>query len=154
MTKADIFKTFFVAGLFVLASCGNETSTNNNNNSTAPTASVSSEEKTDYPAGKTVYQKTCITCHMATGTGMQGTYPPLANSDFLLADKFRAIHQVIKGSATKYTVNGNEYNGVMPPQQLSDEEVAQVLSYVYHSWGNNGFVVTAADVKSVRDTLK
>jgi len=142
---------FLLFAILLLASCSNS---NTSNSTSSSSSSVTTEEKTAYPEGKTVYQKTCITCHEASGNGMQGMYPPLANSDFLLADKYRAIHQVIKGSATKYTVNGTEYNGVMPPQQLSDEEIANVLNYVYHSWGNNGFTLTAAEVKGVRDTLK
>jgi nitrite reductase (NO-forming) len=54
----------------------------------------------------------------------------------------------------KLTVNGTEYQGVMTPQPLNDSDVAQVLNYVYHSFGNNGFTVSASDVKSVRDTIK
>jgi nitrite reductase (NO-forming) len=85
---------------------------------------------------------------------MQGTYPPLAGSDYLLADKYRAIRQVLKGSMKKITVNGSDYQGVMTPQSLNDSDAAQVLNYVYHSFGNNGFMVSAADVKAVRDTIK
>ena len=128
--------------------------TTNNNNSGTVAGAPAEEEKTAYPEGKTIYQKTCIACHGNAGEGTMGTYPPLAKSDFLLADKNRAIYQVIKGSSTTYTVNGASYNGVMPPQGLSDEETAQVLSYVYHAWSNNGFVIAAADVKAVRDTIK
>ncbi len=142
----------------LFASCS-DSSTNTSNNSTASSntessAPVTTEEKTAYPQGKTIYQKTCIVCHMASGEGMTGTYPPLAKSDFLLADKNRAIHQVLKGSSATYTVNGNSYTGVMPPQGLTDDETAQVLNYVYHTWGNNGFTITASDVKAVRDTIK
>jgi|SRR6185312_4744403 len=131
------------------ASCiGNSDNSKENNN--APTATSNSP----YAAGKTIYQKTCLTCHQADGKGMQGTYPPLAGSDYLLADKFRAIRQVIKGSSNKIIVNGNNYQSVMTPQGLNDSDIAQVLNYVYHSFGNDGFMVTTADVKAVRDTAK
>ena len=72
----------------------------------------------------------------------------------MLADKFRAIKQVLKGSMNKITVNGTDYQGVMTPQVLCDSDAANVLNYVYHSFGNNGFTVSSTDVKSVRDTLK
>ncbi len=133
----------------VFASCGGDGNNSAANNNTSPAPG-----DTPYLAGKTIYQKTCITCHQPNGKGTQGIYPPLAGSDYLLADKFRAIHQVLKGSSVKITVNGNPYQGAMTPQGLNDSDVAQVLNYVYHSFGNNGFTVSSADVKSVRDTLK
>src|SRR5208282_2757507 len=104
--------------------------------------------------GKTVYQKTCIACHQPNGQGISGAYPPLAGSDYLLADKYRAIHQVIKGSSGTINVNGSTFNGLMPPQPLKDTDIAAALNYVYHSWGNKGFNVSALEVKKVRDTVK
>lgn len=133
-----------------MGSCGG----GNENNSTQTNNTPAATENVPYAAGKIIYQKTCITCHQADGKGMQGTYPPLAGSDYLLADKFRAIRQVIKGSSNKITVNGNDYQSVMTPQGLNDSDIARVLNYVYHSFGNNGFTVTPADVKAVRDTIK
>lgn len=135
----------------LLISCNDSSNSSSTNTSTSATTTT---ENTAYPEGKKIYQKTCIVCHQSTGEGMMGTYPPLANSDYLLANKYRGMHQVLKGSSTAITVNGNTYNGVMPPQSLSDEEVAQVLNYIYHSWGNNAFTLSASDVKSVRDSLK
>lgn len=135
--------------VFGFGSCGE-----NNDNSTQTNNTSAASDNSQYAAGKTIYQKTCITCHQADGKGMQGTYPPLAGSDYLLADKYRAIKQVLKGSMSKITVNGADYQGVMPPQSLNDSDAAQVLNYVYHSFGNNGFTVISADVKAVRDTIK
>lgn len=154
MTKVDMKKYLIITSLLAFAACMSNTNNNNSSGTVAGTSASSEEEKTAYPEGKTIYQKTCIACHGTSGEGTMGTYPPLAKSDFLLADKNRAIYQVIKGSSTTYTVNGASYNGVMPPQGLSDEETSQVLNYVYHAWTNNGPVLTAADVKAVRDTIK
>jgi len=139
---------YFSLIIFLLFAACEDSGTKNS------TASSASTENTAYPAGKTIYQKTCISCHQPDGKGIQGTYPPLANSDFLQADKNRAIAQILKGSVATYVVNGTSYNGIMPPQQLNDGDVAEVLNYVYHSWGNNGFTISAIDVKAVRDTLK
>ncbi|MGP8217381.1 MAG: c-type cytochrome [Bacteroidia bacterium] len=117
-----------------------------------------SEENDNSPLapGKKVYQTTCVVCHQPDGAGVTGIYPPLAQSDYLLADKNRAIHQVLKGSSGEIKVNGKTFHSLMPPQggNLKDDEIAAVLNYVYHSFGNNGFTITAADVKAVRDTVK
>ena len=101
-------------------------------------------------SGEEVYLKTCVACHQANGGGISNSFPPLAKSDYL-ADKERAILQVIKGKSGEMVVNGSTYNGTMPPQQLNDEEIAAVLTYVYSSFGNTGGAVTAAEVKAVRD---
>jgi len=101
------------------------------------------------PSGETIYKRSCTSCHMANGEGIPNVYPPLAKSDYL-ADKDRAITQVIKGSSGEIVVNGNKYNNTMPPQQLNDEEIAAVLTYVYSSWENNGTKVTAEEVKAIR----
>lgn len=101
--------------------------------------------------GEEIYQGYCLACHMSEGEGLPGAFPPLAKSDYLMADKTRSIQQVMHGSEGEMVVNGETYNGMMPPQPLSDEEVAHVLNYVRNSWGNEGEVVTFAEVKAVRD---
>jgi nitrite reductase (NO-forming) len=92
----------------------------------------------------------CIACHQATGQGIPMAFPPLAKADYLNADKIRAIKAVTGGLQGKLVVNGAEFNGVMPAWQLTDEEVANVLTYVLNSWGNNGEEVTPAEVKANR----
>lgn len=104
----------------------------------------------DVNKGKIVYSKTCVACHQATGAGVPGAFPPLAKSDYLNADVNRAIKQVIKGSNGPITVNGKKYTTPMPPQALSDQQVADVLTYVYANWGNSKKVVTVAMVKAQR----
>ena len=101
------------------------------------------------PSGETIYKRSCTSCHMANGEGIPNVYPPLAKSDYL-ADKERAITQVIKGSSGEIVVNGQKYNNTMPPQQLNDEEIAAVLTYVYTNWENNGTPVTVDEVKAAR----
>jgi len=99
--------------------------------------------------GEEVYKKTCVACHQANGEGIAGTFPPLAKSDFLV-NKDAVIEQVLKGKTGEMTVNGVKYNNVMPPQAISDEEIAAVLTYVYSSWGNTGAAVTSDEVKTIR----
>ena len=92
----------------------------------------------------------CAACHQANGQGIPKAFPPLVRSDYLNADKVRAIRTVTGGLQGPITVNGEKYNGVMPAWTLSDEDVAAVLSYIYGSWGNSGKEVSAKDVKTHR----
>lgn len=102
-------------------------------------------------AGQQLFAGTCSVCHQGNGVGLTGVFPPLAKSDFLLGDLQKTIGVVLNGMAGKVTVNGVEYNSVMPPMaQLNDDEVANILTYVMNSWGNPGGIVSAADVKKVR----
>jgi nitrite reductase (NO-forming) len=100
--------------------------------------------------GEVVFQANCMACHQKDGQGIPGAFPPLAKSDFLNADKMRAIRTVIGGKQGSLTVNGKTYDGVMPAWTLNDEEVANVLSYLFASWGNSGKTVTPAEVKAAR----
>lgn len=100
--------------------------------------------------GKQIYGQTCVACHQPTGQGIEGAFPPLAKADYLNADVDRAIGIVLHGLTGEITVNGKKYNSVMTRQTLSDDEVANVLTYVYNSWGNNKTVVTPERVKKVK----
>ena len=87
---------------------------------------------------------------MANGKGVPAVYPPLAQADYLLADKERAIRQALYGMEGEMVVNGQTYNSVMPPQDLTDQEAADVLNYIYNSWGNSGEPVTPEEVAAQR----
>jgi len=100
--------------------------------------------------GKVIYDKVCIACHQSAGQGIPGAFPPLAKSDFLNKDVNRAIKGVVKGLTGPITVNGKKFSGAMPAQPLSDQQLADVFTYVYSSWGNNKKVVTPAMVKAQR----
>lgn len=102
-------------------------------------------------AGKALYNGTCSVCHQANGAGLNGVFPPLAQSDYLNADIQRSVGTVLHGLSGKVMVNGKEYNSVMPPMnQLNDDEVANILTYVLNSWDNKGGQVKTSDVKSER----
>jgi nitrite reductase (NO-forming) len=100
--------------------------------------------------GKTVYINKCLTCHMGDGGGVPGVYPPVAKSDYLLADRARAIKQVLYGAQGKMIVNGKVYNGVMPPQALTNQQAADVLNYIFNSWGNSAEYVSPEEVSKNR----
>jgi nitrite reductase (NO-forming) len=101
-------------------------------------------------SGKGIFGTTCFACHQSEGQGVPNAFPPLAKSDYLNADPKRAIQAVIRGLSGEITVNGKKINSVMPSQNLTDDEIADVLTYVYSSWGNNKTVVTPAMVKAQR----
>ncbi len=115
---------------------------------------VATSEKTlaeKMESGKQIYMKTCFACHQAEGQGIPNAFPPLANSDYLNADVRRSIEIVVKGKTGEITVNGEKYNSVMTRQAISNSEVADVLTYVYNSWGNNKTNVTKAQVDAVKN---
>jgi mono/diheme cytochrome c family protein len=106
-------------------------------------------------AGGLLFKGTCSTCHQDNGQGLQNVFPPLAKSDYLLGDPQRAIAVVLNGLTGPVTVNGSTYNSVMPPMsQLNDDEVANILTYVLNTWGNNGPAISAEQVAKVRATTK
>ena len=100
--------------------------------------------------GKNVYGRTCVACHQASGQGIPSVFPPLAESDYLNEDVKRAIDIVLHGKSGEITVNGEKYNSVMTAQNISDQEAANVLTYIYNNWGNNGTEVTEEMVKAQR----
>ncbi len=100
--------------------------------------------------GKSVFARTCLACHQSEGQGIKGVFPPLAKSDFLNNNKEKAIDAVLFGLKGEITVNGEKYNSVMPGQSLTDQEVADVLNYVYNNWGNNKTFVTPINVRDRR----
>jgi len=102
-------------------------------------------------AGKVLYSGTCSACHQQSGRGLPGIFPPLASSDYLVADKARAIAIVLNGKTGPVTVNGQDYNSVMAPlSQLNDDEVAHILTYVMSTMGNKGPRVLPEEVAKVR----
>ena len=105
---------------------------------------------TENAAGLDIYNTNCKACHQATGQGMAGVFPPLAKSDYL-TDKEATIKQVLHGSTGELVVNGVTYNGTMTPfSNLSDEEISEVLNFVYNSWGNIPAEVTVEEVAALR----
>ena len=109
--------------------------------------------ETQIAAGKTLFNGTCSVCHQPTGLGIPMVFPPLAKSDFLMADKLRSVAIALNGLQGEVVVNGVKYNSVMPPMSnLTDDAIANILTYVRNSFGNVGEAVTAVEVSKVRAT--
>ena len=104
--------------------------------------------------GERVYNANCAACHQPNGKGLTGAFPPLAGSDYLKGDRKKVMTAALFGLSGPITVNGVEYNGVMPSMgHLPDEDLAAALTYVFKSWGNDGAAVSAAEVAALRAEL-
>ena len=111
--------------------------------------------KKNMDAGKKVYETYCLVCHQQDGTGVPRMNPPLTKTSYVLGDKKKLIGIVLKGMDEQVEIDGNFYTNVMAPHDfLSDQEVADVLTYVRNSFGNKASIVSAAEVKAERAKLK
>jgi mono/diheme cytochrome c family protein len=113
-----------------------------------PGAAKTKAEK--FELGRRLFTSICAACHQPTGQGVPNVFPPLAGSDFLNADKLRAIKTVINGRQGEVVVNGLKFNNSMPQFPLGDEDIANVLTFVYNSFGNSGLEVNTEEVKLAR----
>lgn len=105
--------------------------------------------------GAKVYAMTCIGCHMANGLGTAGLNPPLAGSEWVLEpDPARIIRIVLGGLQGPIQVKGQTYGAAaMVPWKdvLTDEQIADVLTYVRTAWGNSAPPVEPEQVTKVRE---
>lgn len=115
------------------------------------TITYSQVTKTQLDAGKKVYLKNCVSCHQSDGGGVPGLNPPLIKTDWVLGHKKRLIHTLLNGLVDPIVVNGEEYSNPMPSQaHLTDQEIADVLTYIRNSFGNKASHVHASEVKAHR----
>jgi mono/diheme cytochrome c family protein len=105
-------------------------------------------------AGKKVYDINCMGCHMANGKGVPRMNPPLVNSPYVMGHAPSLIELVLKGS--EFFGNADRgYNNLMAPfRALSDEQIADVTTYIRNTFGKTGDEINAADVKQVREKIK
>ncbi|TGE06225.1 c-type cytochrome [Hymenobacter fodinae] len=105
-------------------------------------------------AGKAVYVQNCLTCHQADGGGVDGLNPPLTKTTWVLGDKTRLVKVVLNGLQGE-DIDGEPYNNVMPAFDiLTDQQIADVLTYVRNSFGNKASAIKAPEVKTIRATNK
>ena len=105
--------------------------------------------------GKRLYSQNCVVCHQANGQGVAGQFPPLAGSEWVNgSDKHGENHLVLlmlHGHQGPMQVMGNNYNNAMPQwKQLSDDQIASILTYIRSDWGNKGDAVSPAYVAQLR----
>lgn len=104
--------------------------------------------------GKAVYGRICAACHLGSGKGVPGNnIPALAGSALATGDAGKPISIVLHGFRGPIERNGVQINGQMAAwkDQLSDQEIADVLTYVRSAFGNAGAAVTPDEVKTIRE---
>ena len=110
--------------------------------------------------GKKVYSNNCFMCHGLNGEGVSGVFPPLAKSDYLTKRAERKERDMligipINGLSGKITVNGKDYDGIMPAlSTLTEKEVAAVLTFITNSWGNSAKEFSTEEVRAAKASLK
>ena len=109
-------------------------------------------ESPELADGRRVFTQICSACHQGNGMGLPGAFPPLAMSDFLNNNPKGAISIVLHGLSGKITVNNTGYESQMPAfgSQLSDAEIAHVLTFVLNNFNNKGGTITEDEVKATR----
>ncbi|HZL12238.1 MAG TPA: cytochrome c [Prolixibacteraceae bacterium] len=106
--------------------------------------------KKEHP-GKAVYTQYCLVCHQADGSGVPNMHPPLGPGSWVGKDPKELVALMMKGLSGKIEVNGEVYKSYMPSHaKLTNNEIANVLSYIRSSFGNDFEPVTADFVKKVK----
>lgn len=122
---------------------------------TAPGGETAVVETEDLAAlakeGAAIYAARCAGCHQPTGAGMPPLFPPLAGAEQVNGADEELVDILLKGLNGPITVKGAQYNGQMPAfADLSDKEIAAVANHLRSSWGNNGKLISPAQVKARR----
>jgi mono/diheme cytochrome c family protein len=100
--------------------------------------------------GETVYTTNCGACHQPNGLGLAGVFPPLANDAMVAGPPEAHINVVLKGMVG-VPIGGVAYASAMPAwPQLSDQQIAAVVTYERNSWGNKSGMVEPAQVAALR----
>src|SRR5881628_1828854 len=113
-------------------------------------------ELSPHDRGKKIFAANCQTCHQANGLGVAGQYPPLAGSEFTTGGSRRPGMIVLKGLQGPVTVKGQKFgSAVMQPwdKTLTDQKIADVLTYERSEWGNSASPVTAEQIAALRKEL-
>src|ERR1700726_1247771 len=113
-------------------------------------------ELTPHDRGKKIFAANCQTCHQANGLGVPGQYPPLTGSEFTTGGSHRPAMIVLKGLQGPVTVKGQKFGrAVLQPwdKTLTDQRIADVLTYERSEWGNNASPVTAEQIAALRKEL-
>jgi mono/diheme cytochrome c family protein len=101
--------------------------------------------------GQQVYNGNCVACHQASGKGLPGVFPPLDGSEWVNGDERVLANILLHGITGEINVLGQTYKGAMPPfPQLSDAELAAVLSHVRSAWSNKAAPLKAELIEKER----
>ena len=144
-TSRNLLFILFVTFGTILLACANK------QNGKAPGNGDAIGSDTVLQAGKSLYASYCLSCHQTDGSGVPGMVPPLTDTDWVIGDKKRLIESVLYGVKGEIEVNGVVYDQEMPPQDyLPDYEIAYILTYIRHEFGNGSSPVTEKEVAGLR----
>ena len=141
MPQKRIFNVFVISAFAVLTYCQSRYDNE-------ATRNLSQPERVRYQQymvqGQILYRAYCSNCHQEDGAGLRRLIPPLAQSDYLLADVDRTLCLIKNGLQGPIIVNEESYNQMMPANEaLRDIEIAQIATYIYNEWGHaKGFIPT------------
>jgi mono/diheme cytochrome c family protein len=118
-----------------------------------PVAAAGTEPEEVAVSGSQIYSSRCANCHQGNGEGVAGAFPPLNKASWVTDNKGQIIRILLHGLVGEMEVRGNTYNGNMPAwgSQLSDAEIAAVITHVRQSWDNDASEVTKEEVATVRE---
>lgn len=138
-----------------LAACAQDEAANQDSDTAVHSAETAQGDMgTVLARGRDVYLQNCAACHQPEGQGLAGAFPPLAGSDFLQGERDQVLAAALFGLSGPLVVNGQEYNGVMPSMgYLTDQQLADAISFVLTSWDNGGSAVSVDEVASLRAEL-
>ena len=140
-----------VAGILSLPACSQTKITTPKSSSTSTNAKIDPTEMA-MAAGKLVYEQNCLACHQVDGGGVPHLNPPLSQTDYVLGEKARIIGVVLNGLDAHEPINDEVYSNVMPAHDfLTDQQIADVLTFVRNSFGNKASAVLLTEVKNERD---
>lgn len=143
-------KLFYLISLFLGLAC---TSQSENQ----ATQNLSSSDKMRYNQyivyGQQLYKQNCSNCHQEDGTGLGKVIPPLVQADYMLSELGRTACIIKYGLEGEIEVNGTDYNQIMPAHaDLTALEIAQIITYIGNSWGNEAGYVSVKETESYLDS--
>lgn len=130
----------------IIYSCGNTTSESKSESSSETNQRDEIRLKQYKVEGAKVYATYCANCHQQDGKGLAAVFPPLAGSDYLMADLKRAACIIKNGQAKEIVVNGETYNQMMPGNPITNLEIAEVITYITNEWGNEAGLTGVKEV--------
>jgi mono/diheme cytochrome c family protein len=115
---------------------------------------LTAAEQAQFEKGRTLYEATCVQCHLSSGLGQTGQAPPLRSSSWVLGKDARLARILLQGLRGPVELEGDSWDGEMPSVGYSDEEIAALLTYVRREWGHGAEPIVGATIAKVRAATK
>ena len=117
----------------------------------APEPAVSSPPPAQMADGEKIYRGACVACHELDGSSAPRIYPPLpGNANLQSADPSSTLRIILDGAESVTTPRAPNKGSMPAYPKLSDQDIADVATYIRNSWGNAAPAVTAREVGTAR----